>query len=71
VYLGAVHVAPVAAEEPPVYGGSPKLLDRVRTELRLRHMSSRTEEAYVLLSAAHAAIRPAVGGVGGSRRAGR
>jgi integron integrase len=48
VYLGAVDIVSVAAEEPPVYRvGSPKLLDRVRTTMRTRHMSSRTEEAYV------------------------
>jgi integron integrase len=36
------------AEPSPVYGPtSPRLLDRVRTELRTRHMSRRTEEAYV------------------------
>jgi integrase len=47
-YLGAVDVVPVAAEEPPVYHpGSPRLLDRVRTAMRTRHMSGRTEEAYV------------------------
>jgi len=41
-------MVPVAAEEPPVYrAGSPKLLDRVRTAMRMRHMSGRTEEAYV------------------------
>lgn len=28
-------------------GGSPKLLDRVRHTIRLRHYSRRTEEAYV------------------------
>ena len=27
--------------------GAPKLLDRVRAEVRLRHYSRRTEEAYV------------------------
>jgi integrase len=36
------------AEERAVYGPrAPRLLDRVRTELRTRHMSRRTEEAYV------------------------
>jgi site-specific recombinase XerD len=44
----AVDVVPVVAEEPPVYRTeSPKLLDRVRTAMRTRHMSGRTEEAYV------------------------
>lgn len=47
-YAGAVEVGWVAAEEPPAYrSGSPKLLDRVRTALRTRHMSGRTEEAYI------------------------
>jgi integron integrase len=47
-YLGPVEVVPVAAEEPPLYrAGSPKLLDRVRTAMRTRHMSDRTEEAYL------------------------
>ncbi len=32
---------------PGATAGSPKLLDRVRQELRLRHYSPRTEEAYV------------------------
>jgi site-specific recombinase XerD len=42
-YLGAVDVVPVAAEAPPIYrAGSPRLLDRVRTALRTRHMSGRT-----------------------------
>jgi integron integrase len=45
---GALEVGWVAAEEPPAYrSGSPKLLDRVRTALRTRHMSGRTEEAYI------------------------
>ncbi len=47
-YFGAVDVVPLAAEEPPVYRpGPPKLLDRVRSAMRTRHMSARTEEAYV------------------------
>jgi hypothetical protein len=47
-YLGAVGVVPVAAEGRPIYRtGSPKLLDRVRAAMRTRHMSGRTEEAYV------------------------
>jgi len=47
-YLVATDVVPVAAEEPPTYrAGPPKLLDRVRTAMRTRHMSLRTEEAYV------------------------
>jgi integron integrase len=46
--LGVAEALPIAAEEPPVYrAGAPKLLDRVRTVMRTRHMSSRTEEAYV------------------------
>jgi hypothetical protein len=44
-YLGAADIVPLAAEEPPVYrAGSPKLLDRVRTAMRTRRMSGRTEE---------------------------
>jgi site-specific recombinase XerD len=47
-YLGAADIVPLAAEEPHVYrAGSPKLLDRVRTAMRTRRMSGRTEEAYV------------------------
>jgi site-specific recombinase XerD len=47
-YFGAVNVAPITAEEPPAYrAGSPKLLDRVRTAMRTRHLSGRTEKAYV------------------------
>ena len=38
----------VVAEMPPAYGPrSPRLLDRVRTAMRMRHMSRRTEQAYV------------------------
>lgn len=41
-------IGPFVAEEPPSYGsGSPKLLDRVRTAIRTRHLSRRTEQAYV------------------------
>jgi hypothetical protein len=47
-YRGAVDVAPVAAEGTAIYrAGSRKLLDRVRTAMRTRHMIGRTEEAYV------------------------
>ncbi len=39
----------IAAEVPPDYssGRPPRLLDRVRIALRTRHMSRRTEDAYV------------------------
>jgi len=47
-YRVASELAPVVAEEPPTYSARPpKLLDRVRSALRTRHMSLRTEEAYV------------------------
>ncbi len=47
-YRDAVDVVAVVAETPPVYGAGPlKLLDRVRTAMRMRHMSRRTEQAYV------------------------
>src|SRR5262245_36233151 len=41
-------VAPLAVvrETPPRSPGQPKLLDRVRTAARLRHLSARTESAY-------------------------
>jgi hypothetical protein len=40
--------ASMVAETPPAYApGSPRLLDRVRTAMRTRHMSRRTEQAYV------------------------
>lgn len=34
-------------QAPPTSPGSPKLLDRVRGAIRLRHYSHRTEESYV------------------------
>lgn len=37
----------LAREDPPPYG-KPKLIDRLRQELRARHYSRRTEQAYVL-----------------------
>jgi integron integrase len=37
----------LAAEPDPPAGGPPRLLDRVRHALRVRHLSRRTEEAYV------------------------
>ena len=38
----------MVAGTPPAYApGSPPLLDRVRTAMRTRHMSRRTEQAYV------------------------
>ena len=46
----AVAIAPpsYAAEQPQAYApGSPKLLDRVRIAIRTRHLSRRTEKAYV------------------------
>jgi integron integrase len=47
-YRGGEHLASTVAERPPSYGArSPRLLDRVRTALRTRHMSRRTEQAYV------------------------
>ena len=46
---GAVESTWGVAESAPPYGtrGQPRLLDRVRIALRTRHMSRRTEEAYV------------------------
>ena len=35
------------AQEAPPYGGGPKLLDRVRSAIRMRHLSRRTGQAYV------------------------
>jgi len=47
-YLGSAAGAPMVAEDTPPYcARPPKLLDRVRSALRTRHMSRRTEEAYV------------------------
>ena len=48
-YLGVSEPSfAIVAEEPPAYRpGPPKLLDRVRTAIRTRHLSGRTEEAYV------------------------
>jgi len=47
-YGGAEHSASMVVETPPAYGrGGPRLLDRVRTAVRTRHMSRRTEQAYV------------------------
>jgi hypothetical protein len=44
----ATAAAFAVAELPPAYGpGQPRLLDRVRIALRTRHLSSRTERAYV------------------------
>lgn len=44
----ATAVAFAVAEQPPAYGpGQPRLLDRVRIALRTRHLSRRTEQAYV------------------------
>lgn len=46
--LAYVTDAPIVAETPPAYAvRQPKLLERVRTAIRTRHMSRRTEEAYV------------------------
>src|SRR5262249_28909010 len=43
-YGGAEHLASMVVETPPAYGrGEPRLLDRVRTAMRTRHMSRRTE----------------------------
>jgi len=47
-YRGVEDLASMVAETPPACGtGSPRLLDRVRTAMRTRRMSRRTEEAYV------------------------
>ncbi len=47
-YRGGEHRATTVAETPPAYGPrSPRLLDRVRKAIRMRHMSRRTEQAYV------------------------
>src|SRR5262249_37772053 len=47
-YGGAEHLASMVVETPPAYGrGERRLLDRVRTAVRTRHMSRRTEQAYV------------------------
>jgi integron integrase len=47
-YLGTGDIGSIASEAPPAYRpGSPRLLDRVRSAIRTRHMSRRTEEAYV------------------------
>jgi len=44
----AIAHALVVAEQPPAYEpGQPRLLERVRTAIRTRHLSRRTEEAYV------------------------
>jgi integron integrase len=44
----AVADALVVAEQPPAYApAQPRLLDRVRTAIRTRHLSRRTEQAYV------------------------
>lgn len=41
-------MAAIAVERPPAYRpGTPRLLDRVRTAMRKRHMSRRSEQAYV------------------------
>ena len=46
-YLRAAEPGPVVGEDALVYrSGPPKLLDRVRTAIRTRHLSGRTEEAY-------------------------
>ena len=37
----------VGEEAPPYRAEGPRLLDRVRTAIRTRHLSARTEEAYV------------------------
>jgi hypothetical protein len=39
--------APAVRESHPATPSRPRLLDRVRAALRLRHYSRRTEEAYV------------------------
>jgi integron integrase len=57
--LGLAEAALVVSELPPVYGpGSPgpKLLDRVRTAIRVRRLSSRTEEAYTQNQASSALL---------------
>jgi integron integrase len=47
-YRGDQDWPAVVAETPPAYGaGSPRLLDRVRSAMRVRHMSRRSEQAYV------------------------
>jgi integrase len=43
--VSAANVPPLSV--PPPAGGKPKLLDRLRAAIRLRHYSLRTEEAYV------------------------
>src|SRR5436309_6317696 len=52
VYVASTHSAPVAVgvlrESPASEQRKPRLLDRVRTEIRARHYSRRTEKAYVL-----------------------
>jgi hypothetical protein len=42
-----VGVGSIVREESAAYGRAPRLLDRVREEIRVRHMSWRTEKAYV------------------------
>jgi len=46
--VASFDTAGVVSEGATAYGpGSPKLLDRIRSAMRARHMSRRTEEAYV------------------------
>lgn len=45
--LGTAEAVAVAEEAPPYRAEGPKLLDRVRAAVRTRHLSRRTEEAYV------------------------
>jgi Phage integrase, N-terminal SAM-like domain len=40
------HDSQIPEERPPA-GGEPRLLDRVRREIRVRHYSNRTESSYV------------------------
>jgi integron integrase len=48
LYDEVAHVAiDVVREAPPPYARPPKLLDRLRVAIRTRHLSPRTEEAYV------------------------
>jgi integron integrase len=49
VLFAACRAATEVREDPPVRGpslGAPRLMDKVREQLRLRHYSRRTEEAY-------------------------
>jgi len=45
--LARLESFPCVAEGGPSYLRAPRLLDRVRTAIRTRHLSPRTEEAYI------------------------